>query len=78
MSHDIKQTSGNPLVLCLLYFMHVPFKSAIIRNILIIFKEPTCPTLSERGKQAVRFISGEKEERMEGGRVRGREMCAVS
>lgn len=64
-------------------------KSAIMSNISINFffpffyKEPQllpCATLSERGKQAIRFISGEKEERMEGakGRVWGREMCALS
>lgn len=62
-----------------------PVKSVIIRNILIIFKEAnclTCPTLSERDKQAIRFISVEKGwgggvKGGEGEGARKRDVCCI-
>lgn len=74
-SLEIKQTPGNPR-------LRVFFISRTSRRIsnnqkhLNHFKESAAPHVrlpAERGERAIRFISGEKEERMEGEERGGRE-----
>lgn len=90
MSFDIKTNFRKIFGPLSSLFYARPAKTAIISNISINFfwfffcKEPQllrCATLSEQGKQAIRFISGEKEERMEGAKgregVRKRDVCYI-